>query len=1141
MTFSPCVKGRLYPLLYRFILIMKLTVFLSTVFILQVVAESKAQKINLSARNVALQEVMHKLKRQQGFSFFFLGEHIAETRVNIDIRNATLDDAMEAILAPKNLEWYIEDKTIIIKRSSRTSVRNPLSDPISEAIQRRTITGRITDEQSNPLEGVTVRVKGTNVASITDIAGIYEIDVPENGTTLTYSAIGFEAAESTIGNRTVINISLKATVSDLDEVVVVGYGTQRRSDMTGAVVSVKSKDIQNLPVRSVSEALQGRAAGVQVTRNDGAPGSNSDIVIRGVGSIGGMAPLYIVDGVRMSAGSNFNLQDIASIEILKDASAASIYGAQAAGGVVLITTKRGDVRDRMDINFSANYGVREPLNLFEMLRTPDYYIAKTNFGVATSNWGDPASLPDHDWVNSMYRSGAEQSYSLSLSGATAKTNYYLSANYLQEDGTIIDNSFKRFGLRSNADFNITDNFKVGETLYAWATTTNPTVSTTYPFRSAPVVPLRDASNPYGGWGKTGSFFGGPNPVGQEYLNHILNKTYALEGNVYADWNILPGLNFRSTFGLSIFSISNRRFNEAYDYGILVNHVAALIRDNDNQRNLTANFVLTYDKAIGQHSFKAMAGYEAYRSDLTSLHAEAQGFPYVTYNFALSNNPSSYVASGGEFPQTRLLSQFGRVNYVFADKYLASFNIRRDGSDRFGPANRFGVFPSGSVGWRASEEQFIKDHIPHISNLKFRASYGKLGSTSNIPQYTYQVSFGGAGGTNSMGLADGSRFKGYALTAQLANQHIRWETVLQTDIGVDIGLLKNTLNFTVDWYSRQTQGMIYRVPVAQSAGFGNTSVFTNIGQMSNKGVELAVDYQGKAGQVSYAVAANASFNRNLVKQLDGTNNNPISDGVASADLDGNAGRTEVGYPMSQFYGYQVEGIFQNNEEVASLNEQARQAAGNQNLFYQNAGTAAGDLRYKDVNGDGRITTADKTFIGNPWPKMIYGLTLNVGWRGLEFAALLQGVAGVDVYNGNKHVTEYMYGDYNTTKDIFNASFFNGNGLTDQPRVGVTNENGSFSRDPNSNYGRISSYFVEDGSFLKVRNLEIGYTFADNLTKALRISNLKVYVQAQNVFTLTNYSGLDPEVLGRNGTTARGIDAISSYPRTRLFSAGVNLNF
>jgi len=976
---------------------------------------------------------------------------------------------------------------------------------------------------------------------MTDAAGWFRIAVTESNNVLLFSIIGYDALTLPVNGSSTVNVVLKELVSDLEEVVVVGYGTQRRSDMTGAVSSVKADDIRNLPVRSVNEALQGRAAGVQVTRNDGAPGSSSDIVIRGIGSIGGMSPLYIVDGIRMSAGSNFNLQDVASIEVLKDASAASIYGAQAAGGVVLITTKRGSAADKMDINFSADYGMRESVNLFDLLRTPDYYTAKTNFGIATSNWGDPALLPDHDWVNSLYQKGTEQRYSLALSGATAKTGYYLSANYLNEEGTMVDNSFERYGLRSNADFHITDNLTVGETLYAWATATNPTVTNTYPFRSAPVVPLYDDSNPFGGWGKTGSFFGGPNVVGQEYMTHMLNRTYALEGNVYASWDIIPGLNFRSTFGLSIFSMNNRRFNEPYDYGIIADHVAGLIRDNNNQRDLTANFVLTYEKSFGQHNVKGMGGYEAYQSHLTSLHAEARGFPYLTYNLGLSTNPSSYVASGGEFPQTRLLSQFGRINYGFANKYLVTLNIRRDGSDRFGPTNKFGVFPSASVGWKLNEERFVKDHLPTVGNLKLRASYGKLGSTSNIPQYTYQVSYGGAGGTNSMGLADGSRFKGYALTAQLANQHIRWETVLQTDIGLDVGLLNNALNVTIDWYSRQTQGMIYRVPVAQSAGFGNTSVYTNIGQMSNKGLELAADYHGKTGQLTYAIAANASFNRNLVKQLDGTNDNPISDGAAGSDLDGNVGRTEVGYPMSQFYGYQVDGIFQTNEEVNALNEQARRVSGNDAVFFQNAGTAAGDLKYLDVNGDGRVTTADKTFIGNPWPKMTYGLTLNVGWNGLEISALFQGVQGVDVYNGNKHYTEYMYGDHNTTKDIFNASFFNGNGLADQPRVGVTGDNGTFSRDPNSNYGRISSYFVEDGSFLKLRNLEVGYTFNDNLTRALLVSNLKVYLQAQNLFTLTNYSGLDPEVLGRNGTTARGIDAIFSYPRTRLFSVGVNLNF
>ncbi len=1032
-----------------------------------------------------------------------------------------------------------DGESIMLPPIERVQQKSVLSN-ITYLIEK-TISGKITDENNEPLPGVNVVVKNTTIGTVTDVEGNYRLNVSDDVTTLVISSVGYMTEEVNINGRSVINLQLMPDIKALSEVVVVGYGVQKRSDLTGAVSSVKAEDVESLPVRSISEALQGRAAGVQVTRTDGSPGGGSDIVIRGVGSIGGMAPLYIVDGVRTGrTGNNFNLQDVESIEVLKDASAAAIYGAQAAGGVILVTTKRGANQDKMSVNFNAYYGIREPRNLYPLLNSPDYIVAKEAFGVNTSGWDDPSQLPNTDWVDELYTNGQEQSYSISLSGSSDKANYYLSANYQREDGTKIDNWFERYGIRSNADYSINKRLKIGETLYAWKSGTNPVQTATYPFRSAPVVAVYDETNPYGGWAKTGSFFTGPNLVGNEYIHHRKSDTYALEGNVYIDWEIIDGLNFRSTFGASIYAIRNYHFREAHDFGVIVNPVAYLNREEQIQRNLTGHYVLTYDKSIGLHDFKVMAGYESYKQDLSSVYGEAQGFQVITYNLGLSTEPSSNRTSGGEFPQTRLLSQFGRVNYTYANKYLLTANIRRDGSDRFGPTNKWGVFPSFSVGWRLTEEAFMQD-LSFISNLKLRGSYGILGSTSSIPQFTYQASYGGAGGTNIHGLPDGSRAKGYALTAQLANQDIRWEEVKQTDIGVDIGLFGDRLNITVDWYSRQTEDMIYQVPVPLTAGFAGSSVYTNIGQMSNKGFEFAADFRGKNGDFSYSIGANAAFNKNLVETLDGTNNNPINDGAAGDYLESTVARTEAGQPMSQFYGYIVDGIFQTDPEVEALNQQAQEAAGSTSVYYQNQATGAGDLRFRDVNGDGHITIDDKTFIGNPWPKMTYGINLNLGWKNFDLVALFQGVQGVDAFNGNKYYTQYFVGDYNTTSDIFNTSFFNGGELTDLPRVGFTDDSGNYVRDPNANYTRISSYYVEDGSFLKLRNLQIGYTLPSSVGSNIGLSNLRIYLQGQNLITLTNYSGLDPEILGRNGTTARGLDTIYSYPRTRLFSIGLDVSF
>jgi TonB-linked SusC/RagA family outer membrane protein len=889
---------------------------LGQTFQYELLAKMSSQTFRISDINAVsarpLKDAIKAIKEYYGIEILYSDQQVDKVIVSA----ASIDYSLGAV---KNLDILLAETGLRyrkVKKGSYVIIAQKLEEktaiteiPASASIGQvtveaeRTVKGKVSDHANGDgLPGVSVLLKGSTQGTTSDVNGDFKLTLADGrDQVLVFSYVGYLSQEITLGNSSEIVVQLKADTRKLDEVVVIGYGVQKRSDLTGSVSSVKADEIKSMPVRSVSEALQGRAAGVQVTKSSGAPGAGSDIVIRGVGSIGGMSPLYIVDGIRMSAGNNFNLQDVESIEILKDASAAAIYGAQAAGGVVLVTTKRGSGKDKMNINFSSYLGVREPRNLYKLLGTPDYFKAKQAFGVNTGSWGDPATLPNTDWVDEFYQKGTEQSYSLSLSGATNKTNYYLSANYQREGGTIIDSWFERFGIRSNADFQINKKLKVGETLYAWKTSSNPNVSVTFPFRSAPAGAVRDATNPVGGWAKTSPFIAGPNPVGNELINHAKNNQYALEGNVYANLEILKELSFRSTFGISVLNENNYSFTEAYDFGAPVNINASLSRVNNTQRNLTANFVLTYAKSFQRHDVKVMAGYEAYQSDLSSLAGSAQGFPVITYNLALTNNPATYITSGGNFPQTRLLSQFGRINYTFADKYLFTANIRRDGSDRFGPNNKFGVFPSVSVGWKINEERFISENLRFVSNLKLRASYGKLGSTSNIAQYTYQSSFGGTGGTNILGLADGSKAKGMALTARLANEDIKWEEVVQTDIGLDAGFFGNRLNFTADWYSRQTTDMIYSVPVPSSAGFMGGSVYTNIGQMSNKGLELAIDYRGSKGEFTYSVSANAAFNKNIVKQLSGNNDSPISDGLAADQLEGPVNRTQAGLPMSQFYG------------------------------------------------------------------------------------------------------------------------------------------------------------------------------------------------------------------------------------------------
>ncbi len=1092
--------------------------------------------IDMQISDATLVDAFSQIEKVTNYKFSFDKNDLNhKLRVSLDEKNASVGEILTEISRQSKLAFRQFNNDIDVKKLPK---RFDESEIVEVVMQTTTISGRVnSSDNKDGLPGASVMIKGTPRGTVTDLDGNYSIEVSGSEAVLVFSSVGYLSEEVTVGNRTVINIEMTADITALDEIVVVGYGTQKRSDLTGSVASVSAKEVRNLPVRSLNEALQGRVAGVQVTKGNGSPGQNADIIIRGAGSINGMPPLYIVDGVRMGTGNNFNIQDVESIEVLKDASAAAIYGSQAAGGVILVTTKRGSEGDKMKVDFNSFVGVRQPVNLYKLLNRDQYLQARQAMGVNTSGWGEPSQLPDVDWVDELFSNGRDQNYTLSLSGGSKAANFYVSGNYQREDGIRIDNSFERYNFRINSDFHLNKRLKVGQSLFAWKTSLNPTQNSTIPFRSVPTMAVRDPTNPLGGWGKVpaAGYFQGINTVGNELIHHNVDKTSALEGNIYADLEILEGLNFRSTAAGTFINRNETQFREAFDFGNIRNPNANFWKDFKQQENYTVNFVLTYAKEIGAHNFNVMAGYESYRVDRTGVKGEATGFATpVAESFDLNTDVTSQRVSGGVDPLRRLVSQFGRINYSYAGKYLLTANIRRDGSDRFGPANKYGVFPSFSAGWRVTEENFMQS-LPFISNLKLRGSYGVLGN-DNINQFLYQQVYTSQNPITS--LPDGTRIQGYGLDLRMPNSNIKWEEVQQADIALEVGFLEDKLSFTMEWYSRQTKDMIYNVPVPFSAGFRGGSVQTNIGQMSNKGVEITALYRVNVGQFRIQAGGNASFNQNKVLLLDGVGNNPINAGNAGEYLESVVARTDIGHPMSQFWGYIVEGIFQSDAEVAALNLEASEKA-NANVFYQEQGTGAGDLRFKDVNGDGRITVLDKEFIGNPWPKMIYGFNLSVGWKGFDLAALFQGAQGVDIYNGAKHFTGVMAADFNTTSNVFGASYFDGNGLTDQPRVGVLQPNGSYTLDPNKNYTRISSYFVESGSFLKLQNLQIGYTLPSQLTNSLKISNARVYVMGHNLFTITNYSGLDPEISG--GVRERGIDNISTYPRTRLLAVGVELGF
>ena len=1112
---------------------------------------------------ISLEELLKQLKETHKVLFLYDRETLRGKLVPIDAKQAkgvekTLDRLLPALklqykklnasnylilvaeppeekpAKPVQSNAFLEQRTEI-PDVSLLDAHPTLTLPAS--VDRR-ITGRVvSDEDGKGLPGVTVLVKNTTIGTATNNEGDFVLSVPDNAKTLVFSSIGFTNQEVTIETNAPLTVRLVTDQKSLDEVVVVGYGTQKRKDLTGAIASVKGTDIKNLPATDLNTALQGRVPGAYVTATDGAPGAGSKIYIRGPVSINGGDPLYVVDGVPfIGTGYSFNMQDIESVEVLKDASAAAIYGAKAAAGVILVTTKRGKA-GQLKVGFNANYGVRNVFNLPQTLRRDQYIQAKKAFGFDVTDIYGPESgwsqLPNTDWFKEVYRQGKEENYTVSLAGGGEKSSFYISGNYNRIVGTRIGNWIERYTLRINSDHKITNKLKFTENLYAKAGVEDPNGSTnqgSVSFRNTPVMLVYDPSNPIGGFGRGPKGFQGGNDVQSAIGNYQRNKNYEINLSGTLDYELLRGLHLRGTLGTSLYSTDNYNYNYKADIG------SSVVRDDfskyyEKGQSFIATYTLNYDRSFGLHNIKGLLGYEARRSEFSNLN-------YNNFNPLVpipqsSDLVQSVTNATGTFSQAnvydRILSQFGRFEYAYADKYLVTVNVRRDGyGSKFGPTHKFGVFPGVSLGWVLTNENFMKGQ-PAITFLKLRAGYGILGNAvgrdfAYAPYYSqgYSADFTTGGGTNKQ--------NSIALASQLPNPDIQWESVATANIGIDGSLWQNKLSFNLDYYDRETRKMIYNVPISPAAGMGN-DVQANVGQMSNKGIEINLEYRNKIGAFSYNLGVNGGFNRNKLVTL-----NPdlgklyISSGSLNEFYGSQQpNRSEPGLPLGQFYGFQVDGIYAANA-----------GAGENRPKKGDYVPKAGDLIYRDVNGDGVITDDDKQYIGNPWPKFTYGITLGGAWRGFDFRAFFSGVSGNQIYNAFESFEHMFFSDYTTTSKINQTSFFAGNGLTNIPRVGTITD---VDLTNNGNWSYVSSYHVQPGSYLRLKNLQVGYTIPATLLSKVKMSSLRVFVMADNLLTITKYKGINPEIAPLdNNILQQGIDmANNRYPISRLVSVGINAEF
>lgn len=974
-------------------------------------------------------------------------------------------------------------------------------------------TGIVVDSKGEPLTGVTVLLKATTIGTTTDVNGRFSLETGSEGrAVLVFSYIGFETKEVATASAEEIRVILVESNIQLNEVVVVGYGTQRKRDLTGSVSSVNTKELKTLPVPSIGDALQGRSAGVQVL-SSGAPGSNVTLRIRGAGTINNSDPLLVIDGVPTNIPLNtISPDDIASIEILKDASAAAIYGSRGANGVLLITTKKG-TQEKNTLEFKMFTGVQTASNKVDMLNASDFAglhnDMMTNNGQALNpDYADPSSFgAGTNWLDAIFRSAPIQNYSLAYSGGNAKSNYYVSGAILNQEGIIINTGYKRYTVQFNSDSKVFDWLKFSNNL-----TLNHDIKTSgdYNIRNAmaalPTQSIYNADGTYSGPVGQSSWVGDLiNPIGKAKMVENSTKGYNAIGNISAEISILKELKFKSTGGLEASFWDNRTWSPAYNWQPTPQASSYLYQQYNKGITYLWDNYLTYDKYISSnHHITLLAGSSAQASRRDYMYGSAQGFSSNTTQQL--NNGTTSKTLGGSANEWKLLSFIGRGNYDYKGKYLVTATLRRDGSSRFGSNNRWGWFPSASMAWRISQEDFMKGYT-WLDDFKLRAGYGITGN-QNIGDYSF------ASVLQTIQYVFNGQIVNAVVPLAIPNPSVRWEQVEQTNLGFDASLVNGRINLSVDAYIKNTNDMLVPMSVPISTGYSDIVVPSiNAGEVSNKGVEFNITSINTTGAFKWTTSANLAYNHNRVISL----NDTIPLYTGSIGLNQNLSIQNSGYPVNAFYGFVTNGLFQNQEEVDNY---AVQVPG-EDPYNR---TSAGDIRFKDLNNDGKIDDNDRTYIGNPNPKFIFALNNTIEWKGFDLSIFLQGVYGNDIFNANRIYQEGMAVAQNQTTAVLER--WTGEGTSNTMPRAIFN-------DPNKNT-RVSDRFIEDGSYLKVKNLTFGYTFTQQWLEKAKLSSARVYFSAQNLLTFTKYSGFDPEV------PVNGID-LNVYPVTTTVSAGINLIF
>lgn len=1015
-------------------------------------------------------------------------------------------------------------KTNVSPRGDSNALK--ISTPVMQIVS---VNGVVVDaETAEPLIGVNIIVKGGTTGTISDVDGSFNLEVKE-GSALVFSYLGYLSKEVSVSRSNLGTILLASNTKQLEEVVVVGYGTQKRSDLTGALSSVGEKELKQLPSTGLDQALQGRAAGVYVTQNSGAPGGGVSIRIRGIGSTLSAEPLYVIDGIpvvndNQGTSSNFseldgggqnpnalntiNPSDIQSIEILKDASATAIYGARAANGVVLITTKRGK-EGKSSLSFETYYGVQELARKIPVMNLQQYaaYYGDIGFELI-EEFERPELLGEGtDWQDAVFRQATMQNYQLTLSGGNKRTKYAMSGSYHVKEGIVVGSKFDRISTKINLDHSFTDKIRIGNSLLVSRTKENITFNDNSSgvvytaLLMVPNAPVRNADGSFAGPQEeiTLSF---DNPVARALETQDVNEKTRILANIYLEADVFPWLKYRTEFGSDLVFSDHQTFFPSFERGNFFGKSG--LRESTNSNRFWINkHLLTFNKKIAEKQhLTVLGGFEAQTGRYKFLFASRDNLPTNDLQ-ALTLGDIGQQQNNGGAGHWALLSYFGRLNYNFDERFLVTGTVRVDGSSRFSPSNRYGVFPSGAVAWRLSNEGFLKD-IEALNNLKVRVGVGEVGN-QEIGLYSYLANL------RSVNVAMGDQLTTGFLPDNIANPDVRWESSFQTNFGMDLGLYNNRLEVIVDYYVKRADGMLLPALLPTTAGSLNPP-FVNIGEIENRGIEVSLNTVPVRGKLTWRNSINFTKNQNEVISL-GSNGNLV--GLIQRIP---VTRTEEGRSISEFYGYVAEGIFQSQAEVEEAPFQAN-------------GTRAGDIKFQDRNNDGIINDADQTFLGSPLPDFTLNMTNDISFMGFDLNVFFQGVFGNEVLNIMRRDIEGMAGLSNQSLAVIDR-YTNLTPSTTMPRA--------TGPDPNDNR-RVSSRYIEDGSFIRIKNLTLGYTLPKDVMKQARLTNLRVYASGQNLYTWTDYSGYDPEVGSYNqNPLINGVEN-GRYPIARSFTFGLSASF